>query len=241
MSSNRIGVGRRLTAARLLGPTWAGTVAADGATHLWAMQESAASGVLLDSIGTAYGNYNSPSNTQSQQPSPFPGVTYCIYLNASASCDLQTPSVPLGAAFTVEWLIQWVTLKGAGVPNGLIQASSESNFMLRVSDVGLRAGQLNGNILSTAWPVLAAASDVAAGVPYHFAISYDGTTGKLYINGALINTVTVTGSVAAAGIAMPYDYNNTRDSNCDLGGLALTPAVLSAATIAQHSNLALGH
>jgi hypothetical protein len=222
--------------------SWQSVVTADGATNVWAMQETSGS-TVTDSVGSANGSYtfNGSNTVLLNQPSKFVGAGACVYFSSFSGVHVQTGSVTaLNAAFTVEWLIQWNTFKGFGNIGGIIQYGSESNFMLRASDANLPQGRLNGNVNSVSWGYIDDVNDVLAGVPYHFAITYDGTNAKLYINGVLIKTIAVTGNVTGSNpFLVPWDFGDGRESDCWMGGLALTRSALSAATVLAHADAAL--
>jgi hypothetical protein len=222
--------------------SWQSVVTADGATNVWAMQETSGS-TVTDSVGAATGSYtfNGSNTVLLNQPSKWPGVGVCPYFSSFSGVHVQTGSVAaLNAAFTVEWLIQWDTFRAPGNINGLLQYGSESNLMLRLSGGNLSPGELNGNVNNVSWGFLDTANEILGGTPYHFAITYDGANAKLYVNGVLIKTIAVTGNVTGSNPFMiPWDFNDGRESDCWLGGLALTRSALSAATVQAHADAAL--
>lgn len=215
---------------------WQTIVTGDGATHVYIMQDSGTT--MSDSVGTLSGVYNgSPGLSQA---SPFYGTNYSTRFNGTSGQYASFSSFPaLGTAFTIETVVEWNSLRGAGNPNGFWQIGSESNFLLRVSDLGKRAGQLNGNVAGVAWPDPGVANDVAAGTVYHIAVTYNGTSALLYLNGTQIAGITATGAVGAGVFNLPWDWSNGRESDCWIGGIAVTPTALSGATIQNHSNAAI--
>jgi hypothetical protein len=134
----------------------------------------------------------------------------------------------------MEVIGRWVALKGAGTPNGLWQMGAESNSMLRISDVGLRAGQYSSGTANVAYPDPGSANDVVAGIPYHFLETTDGTTKKLYVNGQLLTSVAATNAIGSGTLRLPWDFANGRESNMYLAGTAIYHSTLSAAQVNAH-------
>lgn len=226
---------------------WEDLVVADGATSLWPFTDTGSA--LADTIGARAGTYTAGAGTSNVTlkgvPSTATGVPASTVRFANSFDGINnapyatTGSLPFGGPFTVEIV---VTLLGIqpNAANGLLQAGTENNFMLRAGDQGLRTGQLSGNVGGVGWGTLPSNTDLKAGDAYHLAVTYDGTTARLYRNGVQAASVAVATAPSAAPLQVPYDFGALRSGNANVMGLAYTPAALSATRITAHAGTVVG-
>ena len=154
-------------------------------------------------------------------------------------------SIPYNAAvnpsgaFTVEaWLNPATELAAGGLTAALASgqfASPRSGWLIYQSDTGWDFRMYNQNGTSTSLDITGGPAPVA-GTWYHVVAVYDGTTAKVYVNGAQAASGTPTGFVPSAG--GPFYIGGRSDNNFWWAGSADEVAIynkaLSATAIAAH-------
>lgn len=150
-----------------------------------------------------------------------------------------TAAMNPSGAFTVEaWLQPNAELAAGGLTAAVSSgqfAAPRSGWLIYQSDTGWSFRMYNQNG-TTASVTVNGGTVPVVGTWYHVVAVYDGTTAKLYVNGAEVGAGTPTGFVASAG--GPFFIGGRADNNFWWNGVADEVAIyskaLSAATIASH-------
>jgi hypothetical protein len=207
--------------------SYASQVLADGAIGYWRLDEL--SGNFIDKVSGLVGT---PSGgiTRGQVGALADGNAAALFNGSTGKVAL--PNRALTAAWTAE---AWVNTT---------VAKQQSFFSNYTGSAGTYCGlDVNGKAflyMPTAAPTLlaAAGANLADGAWHHIAITNDGATTTMYVDGALIRTGAMTHAVEAATPAAIGFGGGVADYFAGtLDDVALYPVALTPAQIAQHSAL----
>jgi len=164
-------------------------------------------GTLINGVG--YNGANGGSLT-------FDGVDDCVFSPTSTTLQPQTSLTlecmfKLGSIISGRWIVAYSgDVGGSYVPYGfrVIGGNTLSGY-LRASN----------SIAQTSWPILTTNQWVCS------TLAYDGSNANLYVNGALANSVSITGSMDYSSYGSPYYLNiarkNVSDSLYTSGSIAM--------------------
>lgn len=141
--------------------------------------------------------------------------------------------------FTFECVIKWISFRNSGTSgvNAIGQIGTETNLFARAGDAGVSADRFQGAMAGSA---LTDASNVfALATPYHFALRSNGTAKTAWINGRQVSTNTISGNISNGTMKVPWEFDDTRGSDCYLQHVAVHTTALSDADI-QARAAALG-
>jgi hypothetical protein len=148
-------------------------------------------GTIVNATWTTSGKYGSALS--------FNGTNAQVVINDSASLHLTT-------AVTLE---AWVNPSSA--PTGW-----QDVLYKAVDNYFLEAGSTNGNkpgtgvlLTSSAEPLAYGPAALTASTWTHLAMTYDGTTLKIYVNGALVTSTTQTGTITTSTNALQIGGDTT--------------------------------
>lgn len=230
-----------LTAAQVLDhagrtTTYAAQVIADGATSLWRLGETASS-VAADSAGGNHGRYGASLGVASALASD---------TDTSASFDgahdlVVVPDVaalrPTTAVSVEAWVKPTAGISAYG--SAVVKAGNDNwtdgyGIAWNGGNIGFYAGDHVHEI----------GAPVTLGTWSHVVGTYDGTTGKLYVNGVLVASASYTTALATSTAPLLIGAAASGATTWDAGyywkggvdDVAVYPTALSAATIARHWN-----
>ena len=212
---------------------YAKAVLADGPVGYWRLGEGSGSGAA-DSAGAHVGTYlGSPTLGE---PSLVPSET------GDASVGLQGTQARVGVPDAADLrFTDNVSLEAWIRPTSLPAAGDFASLVSKPNSYSL---QFNGPRLEftliqsggARQRLQAPAGTVVAGATYHVVGTYDGTSAKLYLNGALAASFAVTGAVSASTTDLtigswsgPSEFFTGR-----IDDVAVYPKVLASATVAAH-------
>lgn len=176
-------------------------------------------------VGPA-GTYVSPYAVGQSHRFPGVGSSSVEFTNAGRGYSTYTTAQASSTSFTVERLFRLVA-SPANTARGLIQlGNTESNAMVRLSDLALLSGKINGNLGGKNF--IQTGTALTPGNNYHLVVVGDSTSIRLYVNGALIQTFPgAIGSVTSGVLKMPWSYDNTRVADIYDFGAALYRSALT--------------
>jgi hypothetical protein len=220
-------------------PTLAEEILADSPWSYWPLDD-ASGATMADASGNARdGAYvGTPTLAQpSIVAADTSGTAVLFPGTAGTYAEKTSAAFPGGTAFTVEFWVQPVALRAAGSPDGLFTCASgtgaDGDIWMRSGDTGLAQGQLDcavggGAHVQPSSPLL------AVGVTTHLALTYDGTTYRLYFDGTEVGSATVSTTISSSFIRFPWNYTDGRQINGYYQHVATYTTALSAARIAAH-------
>ncbi|HEX3542169.1 MAG TPA: LamG-like jellyroll fold domain-containing protein [Acidimicrobiales bacterium] len=212
---------------------YAAGVAADGPAAYWRLGET--SGTLAnDSVGNNTGIYNGVTegtaslltSDATNGSASFDGTDDVVSIPSSAGLSPTT-------AFSVEAWVRPAALPAAGSFNSIVTKAESYSLQFDGPQLEFTTMQ-NGTRRRVKAPVGA----VAVGQRYHVVGTYDGTTQRLYINGALVASGAFSGSVSVNGNAVKLGSwdGNSEYLNGTLDEPAVYGKVLTATQITNHYN-----
>lgn len=212
------------------------TVSADSPQAWWQLNDGAGSAVATDS--TANLRNGTPSAvTFGDTTSPVPGLTAADFA-AGSSSKITTTYNPSGANFSVEAWINLNSLAQTGSPDIVANSNggtSTGGFDLQITGSQAQFYVANG---TTSANVLSSTGAIPATGWVHLVGTYDGTTVRLYINGAQVGTGSaLAGSMAAGPNNIAIGFNPTTNTDFFsgiIGQVAVYGTTLSAARITAH-------
>ena len=166
-----------------------------GLTGYWPLDENTSTSAADASTnGTAGTLTNGPTWTTGQIGS---AVTF-DGTNDYISVGTGTVGIPAGSkGLTLSSFVKVTTFQSYTVMIGKSHTSTYGGWQLNTNaDTGNRFG--GGVNVSGAWTAITSANTYSTGVWYHVAMTYDGVAMRLYVNGALDNTVAAAGSIQYA-------------------------------------------
>lgn len=110
------------------------------------------------------------------------------------------------ATLTIRMWIKPYTLPVGSARMGLVDSASRYRMFVQAFGA-LRCAITGGPDLITAQPV------ITMGVWQRVTCTYDGTTMKLYVDGALVDMLSYTGTIPAVGTGMMIGHNNPTGDN----------------------------
>ncbi len=214
---------------------YAGGVAGDGPVSYWRLGDATGASAA-DSIGTNPGSYRNgvttgrPSLLSSDSANPaalFDGV------NDSVSVPSSSGLAPTGAV-TVEAWVRPTALPTAGSFASV--ASKGESYALQFNGPQLEFTTIQG---ATRRRVQAAPGAVVAGQTYHVVGTYDGTTQRLYVNGAQVASAPFSGPLNAnnASVVMGSWDTTSEFASATIDDVAVYAKALTAAQVTNHYNL----
>jgi hypothetical protein len=208
----------------------------DGAVASYALNEASGS-VAVDSIGGANGTivgtvqYNQPSLTGDQSASMgFNGSTTYVALPNSIN--------PTGLfAFAVEIWFEYPTTPASGgrlIANGHTD-STNTGFQMMLNPA---AGGLVSLATANKTSNLYFSTNITAGTPHHYVMSYDGAHVYAYLDGVQVGSDTLTGAIVSSGL--PINIGRGPWANDYWTGLSAHGTIyynaLTAAQVVAHYN-----
>jgi hypothetical protein len=208
----------------------------------WKLDEGSGS-MATDSTGNGgFGSfYNSPTYTTGKVG------PYATLINGSSE-DIATPSTDSISPKSTITLAAWVYLNANNAYQTLISKQSGStwsvnyaDYCLRTDSSGLVESWLNfgGNI----GYYVTSVSAIPTGVWTHVAMTYDGSTQTIYINGISNSTHSLSTSINTSGYPLNIGNHNLTDPGEDLNGVIddvrIYSRALSAVEIAGLANKSL--
>jgi beta-glucanase (GH16 family) len=229
--------GTQYQLSRIAAPVYANYMTAvrlDGAIASYALNEASGS-VAVDSIGGANGTiigtvqYNQSALTGDQSASMgFNGSTTYVALPNSIN--------PTGLfAFAVEIWFEYPTTpainNGRIVSNGHTDSTNTGFQMMLNSAAGGLVSLATANKTSN----LYFSTNITAGTPHHYAMSYDGAHVYAYLDGVQVGTDTLTGAIVSSGLPINIgrgswnaDYWTGLGAHCSFYYNSLTAAQVQA-------------
>jgi DNA-binding beta-propeller fold protein YncE len=214
------------------GPTYAQAVTGDAPVSYWRLNESSGP-TAADSVGTNPGTYvgavpgapgllASTTNTAAS----FSGTTQYVRI-------LNSASVAPTARVSVEAWIKPAAIPAAGAFASI--ATKAESYSLQFNGPRLEFTIMQSGVRKR---LQAPTGAVAAGSVYHVVGTFDGTTQRLYINGAQVASAALTGAITAntnnfligAWSATSEFFKGTIDE------VALYSTALTAAQVSNHYN-----
>ncbi len=156
----------------------------------------------------------------------------------------QSPSLAIGGnTITLEAWIYPTSWRTSSFEGSIINSESDANdngYMLRCGASGTLSFNLGG--ASDSWhEVLSSSNALTLNTWQHVAGTYDGTTMRLYINGAQVNTTTSSFTIGVAGngvVIGDWSYGTGRNFPGKIDEVRIWNKTLSAAELAAHQNTA---
>jgi hypothetical protein len=196
---------------------------------------------LTDSKGTNNGTY--AGTFQLAVPLGIPDGSKGVYFDGLSGVAHAGSGVTISGAFTFEFIFRFVGFGSSGYP---VLAASGSDGGLHTgvrltSNNSLNAGNwyLNYGTGSGSGSTGTGTPTLNVWDPIHIAITYDGTTLKMYMMGVLFISTNVTVAASSIVTAAAY-YTGSGYSNYlqgIVGKMALYSSALSAADVASHADL----
>lgn len=118
-------------------------------------------------------------------------------------------------------------------------ASPRAGWLIYVAGDGFNFRTYNLNGANTAVNI-SGGGTIAAGTWYHVAVSWDGTVGRLYVNGAqvAVSGATTYAPASSGGLTVAQRSDGAFGAPCTAEELAVYSSALSAGTIAAHYSAA---
>ncbi len=211
---------------------YAGAVAADGPVSYWRLGDTSGT-TAADAMGRNSGTYRNgvalgaPSllaSDTANKAATFNGVNNSVSVPSSAGLS------PTGAVTAEAW-VQPSAIPAAGSFASVL--SKAESYSLQFNGPQLEFTTIQG---TTRRRVQAPAGAIVAGQRYHVVGTYDGTTQRLYVNGALVASAAFSGALNAN--TNPVSFGSWDGAKEFLSGTideaAVYAKVLSAAQIANH-------
>ena len=224
------------------GKNYADAVLADSPVSYWKLDETSGT-TAADAVGSNNGTYTG-GYTLNQTGIPSTGRPSVLFNGTSGYVDLGAPAaLNLTAAWTLEaWVYLTSTPNGAGIISEQYPSSGnvlyELGFGLSTSGANLAGGYYTGS----AW-YIATGGSLSLNAWHHVACTWDGTTLRLYADGAQVATATP-GAAPVAGINTLY-IGRRHDASFNpffpgrIDEAAIYSTALSAARILAHYNAGL--
>lgn len=218
-------------------PDYVATVLADTPLAFWKLNETSGT-TAADSSGNALaGTYTGGYTLAAAPPSNAPGA---VLLNGSTGyVNCGTPAaLNVTAAWTLEaWIYLTATPNGCGVITEFFNATGnvlyEIGFGISTSGSSLTAGYYTGS----AWQIVTGTA-LTLNAWHHIAATWDGTTLRLYADGAQVATATPTAAPVAGNngiyIGRRHDSSASPYFPGRIASAAIYGTALSAARISAH-------
>jgi hypothetical protein len=168
------------------------------------------------------------------------GSGYDLDLNGSSTyVDCGTINLS-GSAITLQAWVKVQAFKSSSPwissVIGTEDPNSSSSAFIRLGDGNLAPEKPQFVLRINGGPQkLDAISSLTTNQWYHLAATYDGTTMRLYINGVLDNTLTVSGTISSNGpFALGRNYADSRILNGEIDEASLFLTTLSESTIREY-------
>ena len=216
------------------GADYRAQVLGDGAVGYWRLGEASGT-TAADETGTNNGTYvNGPTlgvagalKGSSNTAASFNGSTQYVDVPSSASLNISTGGVSMEA-----W-VKPTVMPGLGNTGTIAMKASDPPYAYWLQVTDNDRAKFGVGIAGVNHP-LSAGGVVSAGSWYHLVGTYDGTVQRLYVNGALVASQPLTGSVDVVG--GDFRIGTTRASEWFNGVIddvavynkALTPAQVQA-------------
>ena len=239
--ANKAGLMRFENRASRIGQGYKKGVVKDAPIAYWRLGEGSGTAARDDGSGSAATGTYTAGYTLAQAAG-IPDPDYCVSLNGTTGfVALGTPAkLDLTGAWTLEgW---WDPNGGSVVSKGLVGrlqvAGGDVNFFLGTGLNGANTSRLQGGFRAGgAWKVAVDSVNLpASSGAQHCVITWDGTTLKLYRNGAQVGTATPGVADASAGGA--YVIGKDPSAANFLAGLvdevAIYSTALSATRVLEH-------
>lgn len=223
-------------AAQWGGGNYASTIAADGASHHWRMGEPSGT-TINDDIGALDGTYyNTPTlaATGLLTGDSDTAVTFTAASTEYADC----PDTGLATGTGSRTIEAWVKTTSATVQPFFHYGTAAAGQWVscRVAANGQAVVSLYGDD-----PAFGSAGQLSDGTRHYVAITYDGSSLRVYIDGAEASGSpqtktlgTVLGGTAWIGTSGSDYFNGTIDE------VSYTPSTLGASTISSHWSIGTG-
>jgi hypothetical protein len=179
----------------------------------------------------AMGGSTLAAQAQANNALLFNGTTKYVQAN--------TVSLNTATGLTLEGWVKVTAFKTSSPFISSIMGIEDGNLaaMLRFGDAGIPASKMQFILtVGTIQYKVTSATTFAVNTWYHVAGTYDGTTMKMYINGVLDNSTSVTGTSAATGVFyLGRNYEALRTLNGSLDELRVWRRPLTAAELVANS------
>ena len=213
------------------GSTYAAAVTADGPVAFWRLGETVGT-AAADSVGAAAGAYRngvtqgatSLTSDTANKAAAFDGVNDSVSVASTAALS------PANAVTVEAWIRP--TAKPAAGSFASVVSKSES-YSLQFNGPQLEFTTIQG---STRRRVQAPASAVVAGQTYHVVGTYDGTTQRLFVNGAQVASGAFSGAinVNASPVVIGSWDSASEFVSATIDDVAIYAKALTAAQVATH-------
>jgi len=211
-------------------PTYAQQVAADGASAYWPLNETSGT-TAVDQIAGLNGTM--AGGVTLGVPGPLiTGGTAMRFNGVDGKITCGSLNIPI--AFSVEGWIR--TSQGTTQQPIFSNRTGTANLVVATS---LTAGKF-GTYFNTGGPISGTVT-VTTGTWRHVVVTHDGTNWKLYVDGALDASGTLSRPAGSANtVAVGYDPGAAGQFwNGDLANIAVYPSVLTPSQIVNHYTVAL--
>lgn len=219
--------------------TYASAVLADAPAVFWEMQETSGT-VVTDTSGNArHSVYQNAPTLGAASLVPNDAALKSVNFDGSVdSANWSDTTTTRASTWTVSG---WVKPNSASYSEGQFWGSNYDsnnvNMSLRVNGSKFIAAFFGGGV-GGAWHEAIASSNFASGTVYHVAITYDGTTLRLYVNSVLDASLTIAGAsftgstIANFYVAQKWDAGARTAMNAS--HVAIWTSALSGGQIATH-------
>jgi RHS repeat-associated protein len=229
-----------VTAATAVDPhPYVDAVSADAPAAYWRMDETGGDTVLHDASGNARHGTYAGSPTQGRADGLYDEAGSAVAFNGSSqSAGAPADSAYQGTTASVEVWFR-TTDRGAQEQFLFSRGGSFGQTTLSIDAAKHLAGSAR---ISGTRRVLSGTADVAEGRWHHAALTYDGTTLRLYLDGAQAATFAAAGSLDAQGGAPPEIAAVSNSSGGkfpgDLDEIAFYDHALTASRVGAHHDAA---